>query len=166
MHFFVSGNKEYENKDYLNSLIPIEELFIKEEEMYTIPELKIIVALIYAKSLTKTSQYALAWELIQNEFYKRPIHTVYLYYYGKYAALSPHPKFHWAAIGILKEWLNSWVSQRAIKINYFLGIAYNKTTQILKALKYFEKSKEALKKNVGISQWFCLQSSKLNEIEK
>ena len=150
----------------MDSIIPIEELFIKEDEMYSIPELKIIVALVYSKSLTKTGQYSLAWELIQNEFYNKPIHTVYLYYYGKYGALSPHPKFHWASIGILKEWLNSCVSQRAVKINYYLGIAYSKTTQTLKSLKYFEKSKEGLKKNTGITKWFCLSAAHLNEIEK
>jgi hypothetical protein len=123
----------------------MEELFLKEDEMYTIPELKIIVGLLYAKSLVKTNQYVLACELLQNEFYQRPTHTVYLYYYAKYAAKSPLPNFQNTAIGIFKECLNSCVSQRAMKINYYLGLAYLKTGQTLKTLKYYEKCRKLSK---------------------
>ena len=164
--FLRKWRKEYEWESYLDWILPIEELFLKDDEMYCIPEFKIIIALLYSKSLVKTNQYILAWELIQNEFYKKPTHTSYLYYYGKYACLSPHPNFHWISIGILKECLKSWISQRAIKINYFIGLGFHKTGQILKSIKYFEKSKEWLKKNPGISQWFWLSVDELNEIEK
>ena len=110
--FFRKWREEYDREQYLDSLGPMEELFLKEEDMYTIPEIKIIVGLLYAKSLAKTNQYVLACELIQNEFYKKPTHTSYLYFYAKYAVQSPLPNFHWTAIGIFKECLNSCVSQR------------------------------------------------------
>jgi len=105
--FLRKWRKEFDDEAYLDSLEPMEELFLKEEEMYSIPEMKIIVALLYAKSLVRTNQYVLACELIQNEFYKKPTHTAYLYYYGKYATESPLANFHWTAIGIFKECINS-----------------------------------------------------------
>lgn len=101
--FLRKWRKDFENEEYLDSIEPMEELFLKEEDMYSIPELKIIVGLLYAKSLIRTNQYVLACDLIQNEFYKKPTHTAYLYYYGKYATMSPLPNFHWTAIGIFKE---------------------------------------------------------------
>lgn len=89
-------------------------------------------------------------------FINKPIHTAYLYFYGKYATQSPLPNFHWTAIGIFKECLNSCVSQRAPKINYYLGKAYQKVGQPLKALKYFEKSQKLIKKNKSVAESFCL----------
>lgn len=82
--FLRKWRSDYDTEHFLDSIEPMEELFLKEEEMYSIPELPIIVGLLYSKSLVKTKQYVLACELIQNEFYKKPIYTVYLYYYGKY----------------------------------------------------------------------------------
>lgn len=58
--FLRKWRKEFDNEEYLDSLGPMEELFLKEEEMYTIPEMKIIIGLLYAKSLAKTNQYILA----------------------------------------------------------------------------------------------------------
>lgn len=58
--FLRKWRRDYDTEQYLDSLEPMEELFLKEEEMYSIPELKIIVALLYAKSLVRTSQYVLA----------------------------------------------------------------------------------------------------------
>lgn len=52
--------KEFDNERYLDSIEPMEDLFLKEEEMHSIPELKIIIALLYSKSLVKTNQYVLA----------------------------------------------------------------------------------------------------------
>ena len=164
--FLRKWRKEYESDAYLDWILPIEELFLKDEEMNWIPELKIIIALLYSKSLAKTNQFILACELVQNEFYKKPTHTAFLYYYGKYAWLSPHPNFQWVSIGVLKECLKSCISQRSVKVNYYLGLAFHKTTQILKGMKYFEKSKECQKKNPGIIQCFCLSQNNLNEIEK
>ena len=105
--FLRKWRRDYDAEQYLDSLGPMEELFLKEEEMYSIPELKIIVGLLYAKSLAKTNQYVLACELIQNEFYKKPTHTAYLFYYAHYAMLSPIDCLHWSSIGIFKECLNS-----------------------------------------------------------
>ena len=99
-------------------------------------------------------------------FINKPTHTAYLFYYAKYACQSPLENFHWTAIGIFKECINSWVSQRAPRINYFLGLAYQKTKQPLKALKYFEKSKSAFKKNKSISESSCLWNDEIEEMEK
>ena len=52
--------KEFDCERYLDSIEPMEDLFLKEEEMHSIPELKIIIALLYSKSLVKTNQYVLA----------------------------------------------------------------------------------------------------------
>ena len=89
--FLRKWRKDYDTEQHLDSLEPMEELFLKEEEIYSIPEMKVIVALLYAKSLVKTNQYVLACELIQNEFYKKTTHAVFLFYYGKYAMQSPLP---------------------------------------------------------------------------
>jgi hypothetical protein len=58
--FLRKWRKEFDGEEYLDSLGPMEELFLKEEEMYTIPEMKVIIALLYAKSLAKTNQHVLA----------------------------------------------------------------------------------------------------------
>lgn len=163
--FLRKWRKDFDTEHYLDSLGPMEELFLKEEEMYSIPELKIIVGLLYAESLVKTNQYVLACELIQNEFYKQPTHTVYLYYYAKYAMQSPIDNLHWTSIGIFKECLNSCCSQRSAKIYYYLGLAYKKTGQPLKALKYFGKSKSSFKKNIVKAESSSLCERKIEEIE-
>jgi hypothetical protein len=164
--FLIKWRKDFDAENYLDSLGPMEELFLKEEEMYTIPELKIVICLLYAKSLGKTNQYVLAWDLIQNEFYKKPTHTAYLYLYGKYAVKSPLVNFSWTAIGILKEWINSCSSQRKAKIYFYLGLAYKKTKQPLKALKYFEKSKKEFSKNKSLAESFCLGDKNITVIDK
>lgn len=67
---------------------PIEELFVKIGDFHTIPEIRItLVPLMYAKSLFKLKQYVFAFELLQNEFCKRPIYTVFLYFLAKFAIL-------------------------------------------------------------------------------
>lgn len=164
--FLRKWRRDYDTEQYLDSLEPMEELFLKEEEMYSIPELKIIVALLYAKSLVRTSQYVLACELIQNEFYKKTTHAVFLFYYGKYAMQSHLASLHWASIGIFKECLNSCVSHRSAKIYYYLGLAYQKTSQPLKALKYFGKSKSAFKKNKSKDESHSLCDYELEQMEK
>ena len=164
--FLRKWRKEFDNDKFIDWIQPLEDLFLKEDEMYSIPELNIIIGLLYAKSLVKTNQYTLACDLLKNEFYKKPIHTAYLYYYGVYAVQSPIPNFHWTAIGLLKECLNSWVSQRSPKINYFLGQAYEKVGQPLKAIKYFDKAKSAIKKNKSAMESFCLYDIKPKDMEK
>lgn len=53
-----------------------------------------------------------------------------------------------------------------MKINYYLGLAYAKTGQPLKALKYYEKSNKCLKKNKDVAESFCLREHQVNEMEK
>ena len=52
--FLRKWRKDFDSGNFLDSIEPMEELFLKEEEMYSIPEMKIIIALLYAKSLSRT----------------------------------------------------------------------------------------------------------------
>lgn len=83
---------------------PIEELFVKLGDFHTIPEIKIaLIPLLYAKSLFKINHHVYAFELLQNEFCKRPVYTVFLYFLGKFAIISEQQNFKGTAIGILQE---------------------------------------------------------------
>jgi tetratricopeptide (TPR) repeat protein len=125
---------------------PIEELFVKISDFHTIPEIRItLVPLMYAKSLFQIKQYVFAFELLQNEFCKRPIYTVFLYFLAKFAILCGEKNFKGTAIGILQECLRSCISQRKAKILYYLGVAYKEMNQPLLAFDYFEKSLEYYK---------------------
>lgn len=56
-------------KQYYDCMDPIEELFLKMGDFYTIPEIRItLVPLLYAKSLFQINQYVFTFELLQNEF--------------------------------------------------------------------------------------------------
>lgn len=136
----------FKKKRYYDSIQPIEELFVKIGDFYTIPEVRIaMVPLLYAKTLFHIGQYVFAFELLQNEFCKRPIYTVFLYFLGKFAVLSDPINFKGTAIGILQECMRSCVTQRKAKIQFYLGLAYKKIDQPLKAFDYFEKSLELYK---------------------
>jgi hypothetical protein len=77
-------------------------------DFYVIPEIKIaLIPLLYAKSLYYINQFVFAFELLQNEFCKRPVYTVFLYFLGKFAVLSGQKTFKGTAIGILQECLRS-----------------------------------------------------------
>lgn len=131
---------------FVESIDPIEELFVKIGDFHTIPEIRIaLVPLLYAKNLYKIDQHVFAFELLQNEFCKRPVYTVFLYFLAKFAVLSEHQNFKGTAIGILQECLRSCVSQRKAKILYLLGIAYKEIGQPLEAFDLFEKSLEYYK---------------------
>ena len=59
--------------------------------------------------------------------------------------MSDLKNFRGSAIGILQEWLRSWVTFRKAEINYYLGLAYKKMNQPLRAFEYFQKSYELFK---------------------
>lgn len=99
-------------------------------------------------------------------FINKPTHTAYLYLYGKYAVKSPLQNFYWTAIGTFKECINSCSSQRQAKIYFYLGLAFQKTSQPLKALKYFEKSKKAFSKNKSVAESFSLGEKYTAVMEK
>lgn len=84
--FLKLWDLKYKAGEYYECLDYIEELFIKMGDFYTIPEIRIaFVPLLYAKSLFKIKQYVFTLELLQNEFCKRPLYTIFLYFFGKYA---------------------------------------------------------------------------------
>ena len=150
----------FKNEKYLEWIEPIEELFIKVGDFYTIPELQIaMIPLIYAKSLYQIKQYVFVFELLQNEFCKRPIYTVFLYFLGKFAVKSSQINFMGTAIGILQECLRSCVNQRKANILFLLGIAYKETGQPLVAFDYFEKSLDYYK-NKDYTFYDCPQKIK------
>ena len=98
--------------------------------------------MLYAKSLFKMKQYVFTLELLQNEFCKRPLYTIFLYSFGKYAVKCEQKIFRGCGIGILEECMRSCLSQRRAKIKYYLGIAFKDLNQPLKAFKHFEESSE------------------------
>ena len=59
--------------------------------------------------------------------------------------MSDLKNFRGSAIGIMQECLRSCVSYRKAEINYYLGIAYKKQHQPLKAFEYFQTSYELYK---------------------
>lgn len=58
--FLRKWRRDYDKGEYMESLEPVEELFLKEHEFYAIPEMSVIVGVLYSKSLVKTNQYVLA----------------------------------------------------------------------------------------------------------
>ena len=141
--FLKLWDLRFRAKNYIDSIDPIEELFVKMGDFYMIPEVRIaLVPLLYAKSLFKTEQYVFCFELLQNEYCKRPLYTVFLYFFGKFAVTSAQKSFRGTAIGILQECLRSCVSQRRAKIEYYLAIAYKEMGQPLLAFDHFQKSLE------------------------
>ena len=140
--FLKLWDLRFRKKQYMESIEPIEELFVRIGDFHTIPEIRVaLIPLLYAKTLFEVKQYVFALELLQNEFCKRPVYTVFLYYLGKFALLWDE-KFKGTAIGILQECLRSCVSQRKAKILHYLGLAYQDIGQQMTAFDYFEKSSE------------------------
>lgn len=62
-----------------------------------------MISLIYAKSFFCTFQYIQCFELLQQEFGKFPVYCVFLYYYGKYVAMSKEEGYYGSGIGALQE---------------------------------------------------------------
>ena len=50
--------------------------------------LRIIIALLYAKSLFLNKEYIICFELLQHEFVNSPLFVSLLYAYGKYVVLA------------------------------------------------------------------------------
>ncbi|CAI2369054.1 unnamed protein product [Moneuplotes crassus] len=141
--FLKLWDHRFGKEDYIKSIEPIEDIFLRIADFHTIPEIRIaIVPLMYAKTLMKLNQYVYAFELLQNEFCKRPVYTVFLYFLGKFALSSGEKRFKGTAIGILQECMRSCVSQRKAKILYYLGNAYKDRNQPMKAFDYYEQSIE------------------------
>ena len=68
-------NKE---KNYKKSLEITEKLFLLVSDI-EFPQLKIIIALIYAKTLFKNQRYFFCFELLQLEFSSHPEYPIFLY---------------------------------------------------------------------------------------
>ena len=66
-------------------------------------ETKIMVDLVYAKSLLLTEQFVVCLEFIQNEYAQFPSYSVFLYKYGKYVLLSKQQRYYGSGMGILDE---------------------------------------------------------------
>lgn len=75
-------------------------------------ENRLMITLIYAKSLFKQEDYIKAFTLLQLEYSKAPHYTSLLYLYGKYSVLSKQMEFYGSAIGALEESLRSCLSSR------------------------------------------------------
>lgn len=138
IHDYVSGH-------YSHALDTIEQMYSNYQDFETIPELETGITLLYAKTLFKEKHYVASFEVLQEAFCKRPNFTVFLYELGKYEIMSDMKNFRGSAIGILQECLRSCVSYRKAEINYYLGIAFKKSQQPLKAFEYFQTSFELYK---------------------
>lgn len=100
--------------------------------------MKIILPLIFAKSMFKIGQYKECFESLQQEYFKNPKCEVFLYKYGKFVVKSKQMIYMGSAIGILEECLNCCNSQRRAKICYYLGLGYRLIQRPLKSFDTFE----------------------------
>jgi len=99
---------------------------------YSSFEIKIIITILYAKSLFLTEEYARSFELLQSEYIKNPMFPSFLYIYGKYVIKSwikndetgRIKTYFGSTVGALEECLRGCVKERYGKINYYLGKAY------------------------------------------
>lgn len=119
---------------------------------------RILIALIYAKSLFLQKEYVRCFELLQHEYINFPSFLSLLYAYSKYVVLSQTEKittnpmattssimeyipiqrnYIGSALGALEECLRSQVKERHPKLSYLLGKAYFEMKRPLKVNEYW-----------------------------
>jgi hypothetical protein len=124
---------------------------------YRSVEIKLIIALLYAKSLFLSREYIRCFELLQLEFINFPQFNSLLYAYAKYVvkavaslplqvgssgacsdiALLACKNYIGSAIGALEECQRSQVKERQQKNCYYLGKAYFEIKRPLKVQEYW-----------------------------
>lgn len=128
---------------------------------YSSVEIKIIIALLYAKSLFLNQEYVRCFELLQHEYIAFPHFASLLYAYGKYvikaveatkAMPQPSPlqasmvgqfmqssarNYLGSAIGALEECQRCMVNERQGKLCYYLGKAFSEMKRPLKVQEFW-----------------------------
>lgn len=77
---------------------------------------RLLLIVIYAKSLKRAGETLKAFSLLQLEYSKAPHYTSLLYLYGKYAVTSGLTEFYGSAIGALEECLRQCLPHRHYSI--------------------------------------------------
>ncbi|TNV87441.1 hypothetical protein FGO68_gene4779 [Halteria grandinella] len=136
---------EYLNKqNYTNALNIAEQLFICATDYQSFQE-KLLLTVIYAKSLRRGQEPLKALTLLQLEYSKSPHYTSLLYLYGKYsvtASVSEHQQqlFHGSGVGALDECLRQCVwPHRQERVRYYRGVAYQQEGRRIRAHMNFKQ---------------------------
>ena len=118
-------------------------------------EAPILITLINAKSLYGSEQYESCFKLLQQNFLRNSKYTAFLYLYGKYIIKSntnlkyvnteEQKQFMGSGLGALEECLRNCVPEFQSRVNYYIGLAYNRQDGILTtpltSIPYWHQSK-------------------------
>jgi tetratricopeptide (TPR) repeat protein len=101
----------------------IEQAFIKATDNET-PIYRVLIYLMYAKTLFKRTKIRNALELLQRQYLEHPTYPIFLYHYGKMCAKSEITKFAGIASDTLSECLRVCASDYHGGVWYWLFKAY------------------------------------------
>lgn len=111
----------------------IEQAFIKATDNET-PTYRVLIYLMYAKTLFKRTKIRNALELLQRQYLEHPMYPIFLYHYGKMCAKSEITKFAGIATDTLNECLRICASDYHGGVWYWLFKSYLAARQPLDAL--------------------------------
>lgn len=106
----------YNKKDYESALRISEAAFLKLTNISS--DYCVLISLKYAKSLFKQNKHSACFDLLQLEYMKKPLFSVFVFQYGKLCVKFKEASYMGSAIGSLHECLRSCSEDRYGHIYY------------------------------------------------
>eukprot|EP00347_Sterkiella_histriomuscorum_P001290 403372605 len=124
--------QQQQNEKWLEKQVEVSErMFIFATDFKSYHE-KLLISLLYSKTLYMTQSYQKLFTLLQLEYSKAPHYTSLLYQYGKYVIKSQEIEFYGSGLGALEECLRI--------IQFYMGMGNLNLDCKFKAFQMFEDS--------------------------